>query len=255
MKKTLITVAALFFVLINVSAQDFIYMRNQTDRVAAKNIKILTKETTYNLFADESGTDYSLNNKQISMIAYADGSIRFFEREEKITNRNNYKKNIIHYHLFDLVVNNFKLSYERIISKGKIGIQIPFAVGYSDNDRNSGFDDVRNSFYTGISVNFYPTGQGVVRYFMGPAIQVGTGYFEDSRYFEGEYIYDKTDTFIFRFLINNGIAFTPIDALSISLVGSLGIRYTDKTENNNNNNDDNHIKTVGAFSANLSYRF
>jgi len=45
--------------------------------------------------------------------------------------------------------------------------------------------------------------------------------------------------------------FTPIEALSISLVGSLGIRYTDKVKYNN----DNNVKTVGAFSANLSYRF
>ena len=45
--------------------------------------------------------------------------------------------------------------------------------------------------------------------------------------------------------------FTPIEALSISLVGSLGIRYTGET----NQYDDNNVKTVGAFSANLSYRF
>jgi hypothetical protein len=45
--------------------------------------------------------------------------------------------------------------------------------------------------------------------------------------------------------------FTPNEAFSISLVGSLGIRYTEKTRDHN----DNNIITVGAFSANLSYRF
>ena len=252
--KNIFLVSALLFTIINMSAQDFIYMRNQTARVEATNIKVLTSETTYNLFGDNSGDIYSLTNKQISMIAFENGDVRFFEREKKIVNRHNYKKNIINYHLFDLVVNNFKLSYERIISNGKVGIQIPFSIGYGNGGDVSGFDDVHNKFYTGISVNFYPTGQGIVRYFMGPGIQVGTGYFEDYDYYDNtsnQSHYNNIDTFVFRFLVNNGIIFTPIEALSISLVGSLGIRYTDETEYD----DDNNVRTVGAFSANLSYRF
>ena len=253
MKKAVFIITFLLFAIINMSAQDFIYMRNQTARIVATNIKVLTSETTYELFGDKSGTNYSIANKQISMIAFENGDVRFFEREKKIINRHNYKKNIINYHLFDLVVNNFKLSYERIISNGKVGIQIPFAIGYGSNGDISGFDDIYNEFYTGISINFYPTGQGIVRYFMGPGIQVGTGYFDDYYYDYNTSYEDYThiDTFVFRFLINNGIIFTPIEALSISLVGSLGIRYTDKTEHNS----DNNVKTVGAFSANLSYRF
>ncbi len=163
----------------------------------------------------------------------------------------NFKKNLINYHLFDLIVNNFKLSYERITSNGKLGIQIPIAIGYGDPDNVSGFDDVYNTFYTGVTLNFYPTGQGKVRYFMGPGIQVGTGFFSDGYYDGYSNVYEKTETFIFRFMVNNGIMFTPIEALSISLVGSLGIRYTDETYYN----DDQNIKTVGAFAANLSYRF
>ncbi|MFK5857025.1 MAG: hypothetical protein QM503_12915 [Bacteroidota bacterium] len=250
MKKKLSLLAALLFILININAQDFIYKRNQSERIAVKNTKVHASETTYKLYGEESGIEYTINNKQISMIAFENGDIRFFEREKKVINRHNYKKNIINYHLFDLVVNNFKLSYERIISKGKIGIQIPFAIGYGSDDQISGFDDVYNTFYSGITINFYPTGQGTVRYFMGPSIQIGTGYFQGDW---NEYTrqYDHINTMVFRFLINNGIVFTPIDALSISLVGSLGIRSTDKTKKET----DNNVKTVGAFAANLSYRF
>ena len=253
MNKYLFLIIALLVVITNVSAQDFIYKRNQTERVEATNIQVLTSETTYNLFGDDSGDIYSLTNKQISMIAFQNGDVRFFEREKKIVNRHNYKKNIINYHLFDLVVNNFKLSYERIISNGKVGIQIPFAIGYGNDGNISGFDDVHNNFYTGISINFYPTGQGIIRYFMGPGIQVGTGYFDDYYYDNntGQSHYNNIDTFVFRFLVNNGVIFTPIEALSISLVGSLGIRYTGETQYD----DDNNVRTVGAFSANLSYRF
>lgn len=251
MKRIAFLIAVVLFVTINVTAQDFIYMRNLSDRIAATNINVQHIETTYNIFGDESGQVMSLENNDISMIAYENGDIRFFEREKKVARRRNFKKNLINYHLFDLVVNNFKLSYERIISNGKVGIQIPIAIGYGNEDRISGYDDVHNTFYTGLSLNFYPTGQGGVRYFMGPGIQVGTGFFNGYYTDSGNFVNGNIDTFVFRFFINNGIMFTPIEALSISLVGSLGIRYTDKAYDSKNNK----VKTVGAFSANLSYRF
>ncbi len=253
MKKVTFLATAILFLTLSTSAQDFIYKRNLENRIPATNINVQNIETTYNVFGDESGQLFSIENDQISMIAFENGDVRFFEREKRIAKRRNFKKNLINYHLFDLVVNNFKLSYERIISNGKIGVQIPFAIGYGDKDRISGYDDVHNTFYTGLTLNFYPTGQGTVRYFMGPGIQVGTGVFYDDYYDSntGQYHDTSEDTFVFRFLINNGIMFTPIEALSISLVGSLGIRYTDKT----NQYNDNNVKTVGAFSANLSYRF
>lgn len=253
MKKITFLLSALLFTIVGATAQDYIYKRHQGGKIAANEVEVLPSETNYKVFGDESGQVYSINNNQISMIAFENGDVRFFEKEEKIARGFNYNKNIINYHLFDLIVNNFKLSYERIVANGKIGIQIPFAIGYGDDGNISGFDDVHNTFYTGLSLNFYPTGQGKVRYFMGPGIQVGTGYFEEWLYDHntGHETHENIDTFIFRFLVNNGIAFTPIEALSISLVGSLGIRYTDKTDHY----DDNKIKTVGAFAANLSYRF
>lgn len=251
MKKTILLSIILLMTTV-IFAQDFIYKRNEGNRISAKDINVLLEQTTYSLYDVESDEIFSIDNNDISMIVFENGSIRFFERESRAKQRLDFKKNLINYHLFDLIVNNFKLSYERILSNGKIGIQIPLAIGYGDEDAISGFDDVYNTFYTGISLNFYPTGQGKVRYFMGPGIQVGTGFF-DGYYndYTGSYTRTKTDTFVFRFLVNNGIMFTPIEALSISLVGSLGIRYTDKTYNS----DNQKIRTVGAFSANLTYRF
>lgn len=236
----------------NVKAQDYIYLENKDGRIAATSIEVLSNETRYFKYGDESGQVYSINNNQISMIAYENGQLKFFEKPSKIASSYNYKKNIIHYHLFDLVVNNFKLSYERIISQGKIGIQIPVAFGYGDEF--SGFDNLVNNFYSGLSLNFYPTGQGKIRYFMGPGIQVGSGSY-DYEYYPLGYgyppVHQKQNTFLFRFLVNNGVIFSPIKELSLSAVGSLGIRYVEDT----NYYDEDHVKTVGAFSFNLSYRF
>lgn len=253
MKNIFLLLFVMMFGATIMEAQDFIYQKSDRTRIEATDVDVQLNHTTYKIFGDESGELMAIDNKEISMILFENGKIRFFERESRAKHRVDFKKNLINYHLFDLIVNNFKLSYERILNSGKIGIQIPIAVGYGDDESISGFDDVHNTFYTGITLNFYPTGQGKVRYFMGPGIQIGTGYFDDGYWnnSNGTYIEENVDTYIFRFLVNNGIIFTPIDALSISLVGSLGIRYTDKTFNSDNQN----IKTVGAFSANLSYRF
>jgi hypothetical protein len=251
MKRIILITTALFFVMISITAQDFIYLRNHGDRIEATNVQVQHNKTTYSIFGNDPKQIFSIENDNISLIAFENGDLKFFEIERNVSRKRNFKKNLINYHLFDLVVNNFKLSYERIIANGKVGIQIPFAIGYADEYRISGYDNAHNKFYTGLSVNFYPTGQGGVRYFMGPGIQIGNGYFTSYYESTGQHVNDNLNTFIFRFLVNNGIMFTPIEALSISIVGSLGIRYTDKTPNQDNSD----VTTVGAFSTNLSYRF
>ncbi len=250
MKKAISIPIIILFFFNCLIAQDFIYKKDG-NRIAAKNVEELVGHISYQKYNEQGDQIYKINNNEVSFIAYENGLVKFVEKESRIIQRHDFNQNIINYHLFDLVVNNFKISYERILKNGKIGIQIPIAFGYGNTDQISGFDDVYNQFYTGVALNFYPTGQGKIRYFMGPGIQIGTGFFEDSYNYSGANADHKTDVYIFRFLVNNGIAFTPIKALSISLVGSLGIRYTDKTENTG----DQKIKTVGAFSTNLSYRF
>lgn len=249
MKKSILLMLIAVTSVITLNAQDFIYQKDG-NKVSAKNIEILADITKYNKFEEENGKVFIIPNEEISFITYENGDVRFFERESKAIQRYNYKKNMINYHLFDLIVNNFKISYERIISKGKLGIQIPFAVGYGDEI--SGYDDVQNKFYTGITLNFYPTGQGKWRYFMGPSLTLGTGTYDNWNYYDIAPYYKQEDTFVSRFLVNNGVMFSPIPELSLSAVGSIGIRYID-----NASKDDGYdnIKTVGAFAFNLSYRF
>lgn len=247
MKKSLLTLLMVVISTIGLIAQDYIYQKDG-NKVAAKNIEILSDITKYNKFEEEDGKVFIIPNEEISFITYNNGDVRFFERESKAIQRYNYKKNMINYHLFDLIVNNFKISYERIMSKGKIGIQIPFAVGYSEDI--SGYDDVQNKFYTGIGLNFYPTGQGKWRYFMGPSLTLGTGEYDHYNDYGFAPYYERKETFVLRFLVNNGVMFSPIPELSLSMVASIGIRYIDNSSDSYEN-----IKTVGAFAFNLSYRF
>jgi hypothetical protein len=249
MKNAILGLSVLWMIVFSVQsmqAQDYIYLQNGSSRLATKNVKVGVGETRYQLFEGSTEATFALDNKDISLIAFEDGSIRLFSERDRIKSVYQYKKNLFTFHLFDLIVNEFTISYERIISKGKMGLQIPLSVGFSDANIN-GFDDIENKFYSGLNVNFYPTGQGKVRYFLGPGVQIGTGSY-DVHYYQSTTV--SAETFFFRFFVNNGLVISPVPDMSLSAVGSIGVRYLE-------NPDENHeeLKTVGAFAFNLSYRF
>ena len=227
-----------------VLAQDYIYLRDLQTRIAAKNIKISVSEISYENYGADDGQVYSIKSNQVNLIAYENGEVRMIQRKSKIINNYDFKKNLITYHLFDLVISNFTISYERILQNGKLGIQIPFSFGYSAGN-NFGENVVISRFYSGLYFNFYPTGQGKVRYFLGPGIRLGVGH--DNHDYDSQ---DYTDTFYGKLLINNGIVFSPIPELSLSAILSLGVRYYPEASNYNE-----EVRTSAAFSFNLSYRF
>ncbi|MCF8348106.1 MAG: hypothetical protein K9G61_04770 [Bacteroidales bacterium] len=252
MKKRTSSFLVLLFVVASfhvVKAQDFIYLKNKQARIAVEDISVLSSETRYQLFGDQSNVTYAINNADISLIAYANGDIRLFQGEGDIKPAYKYEKNLFTFHLFDLVVNQFTLSYERILSNGKVGLQIPVSLGFSESDHN-GFDDVNNKYYTGINLNFYPTGQGKVRYFLGPGLQVGQSTYNEDQLINGQYIDVEVETMSLHLLVNNGLMISPVKDMSFAVIGSIGVRYLSDF-----NESHDEIKTVGAFAFNLSYRF
>ena len=241
--KNLIILFVLFLVFSSgLFAQDYIYLRDQQLRIAAKNIKIGDDEIRYENYGANNGQVYLVNRDQVSIIAYENGETRNLQKKTDKISTYEFSKNLITYHLFDLVLSNFTMSYERILNNGKIGIQIPVSFGYATHTNVSN-DFVINKFYSGLYLNFYPTGQGKVRYFLGPGIRVGSGHDNHDNK-------NNSDSFYGKLLINNGVIFSPIQQLSLAAVLSLGIRYFPEAGQYNE-----EVKTTAAFSFNLSYRF
>ncbi len=240
----------LTFLLVNFSlySQDYIYTRDN-NRIAATDVTINITEVHYKDFSNPTGPEIAIKNNEISLIAFADGRLQFFEPVKKIITRNEFNKNLFTYHLADLIVNNFTISYERLNKSGKIGFEIPLSLGYG---RYAEIDDIINQFYTGLSVNFYPTGQGKWRFITGPGFRVGSAKWDYYYYngYNGSNTY-KSTTGYFKLLVNNGVIFTPIKALSFSIIGSIGVRYVFKMPPDYNQ----RVRTTGGVSVNLSYRF
>jgi hypothetical protein len=235
------------------NAQDFIYLRDGTN---IKSIvkKISDKEVFFRDFDSNDTTLFSVKKPQVLMIAFENGEVKFFKKEQEIIHRFSFKKNLISYHLADLIINDFTLSYEHIFKNGTLGLQIPVSLGYSEY---FDYSDFTNNFYSGVYINFYPTGQGKWRYFFGPGIRLGSGRYSDNWYDTQtqQYYTEHHNTFYGKLLVNNGVMFTPITSFSLSATVSLGIRYAPGIKYHNDNYRSQQVRTSGAFSFNMSYRF
>lgn len=123
--------------------------------------------------------------------------------------------------LSDVLVRRISLEYERVLADGKMSFHIPFSVTISP------FEDLWSDdlhWWAGMGVKFYPTGQGTVRYFLGPEFRImsvtETGYYG---YYDSSQTYADEDYINTAFLINNGLIYSPTDSFFVSV--NLGVGF------------------------------
>ncbi|MEA3496248.1 MAG: hypothetical protein U9R42_09460 [Bacteroidota bacterium] len=247
----LLSIIVLLSISFTAKTQDIIY-KNDGSKIEAKIVKIAQDVVKYKKYSDIEGATFILEISEITMIRYESGKNVFltkaFTDVKKEVEEFELENNLITFHLFDIIFDDFTLSYEKISDDGTMGVQIPIAIGFDKNSYYA-YSDYSNIFYTGIGLNFYPTGQGIWKYFVGPSIRLGklrakdNGWSSDAK---------EVITFYGKFLINNGIMFSPTPNYSVSAIGSLGIKYFDKEI------DDyipSGIYSAAHFAINISYRF
>lgn len=259
MKKSISSLLLLVFAFsFNSFSQDIIY-KNDGSKEETKIILVGEKEIQYKKFNNPAGPVYTIEKKDIMLITYENGEYETINKQENMEKpvkpdlTKDFARNVFSYHLFDLIFGDFVFSYERILSNGQVGFKIPVAFGY---DYYSNYYNFNNVFYSGIGVNFYPTGQGKWRYFMGPQVLVGLGqendwvaYFDDN----GNYLYDEqveNEGLYTKFFVDNGVMFVPVKNFSISAIASIGVRYFPEAAYN-----EDVVRTDGHFAVNISYRF
>jgi hypothetical protein len=259
MKNLLLLPLLAFIFTVNAFSQDVIFKKDGS-KEEAKIILVAEKEIQYKKFANLDGPVYTMNKKDIVLITYENGDYETIQTQADIDKdmkenlSKNFERNLLTYHMFDLIFGDFAFSYERILHSGLISLKIPIAIGYDyyGND----YYDFSSIFYSGIGVNFYPTGQGKWRYFLGPQVRVGLARESDWMYYYddyGNYMYDErvTNEGIYtKFFVDNGIMFTPVRNFSIAAIASVGIRYFPEASY-----DYDVIRPDGQFAVNISYRF
>lgn len=143
------------------------------------------------------------------------------EYQEAVFGRNNFS--IL---LSDVVLKRVSFEYEHIFGdEGNMSINIPFSVSIGD------FNDIYNeqqNWWGGIGMKLYPTGQGKIRYFVGPEVRVISAQDERTYFYEG---YNRTvnEQYIHTaFLLNNGMIYEPSEHFIFSL--NLGVGFISRDQ-------------------------
>lgn len=243
------------------SAQDILYKKDGS-KEETKIILVGAKEIQYKKFNNLDGPVYSVSKSEILMITYENGEYEMYSNQDdaaKLAKQElstNFARNMFGYHLFDVIYGDFTFSYERILSSGTVGIKIPIGFGYAYNSDyfNSNENWVKNLIYSGIGVNFYPTGQGKWRYFLGPNVRIGYGkqsywiyWDENGNYYDEENVSEGIYT---KFFVDNGVMFTPVKNFCISTIVGVGVRYFPQASDSYN-----VVMPSGYFAIDINYRF
>ncbi len=249
-------------ILANLAFTQDLIVTKSGEKIEGKVTDVQNNQVKFHKKDNPDGPVYILNKDDIVMIKYKDGKTQVFIKEiveprvekEEPTEQPELGQHLVTYHLFDIVFNDFTLSYEQIFKGGSMGLEIPIGIGFNYNEYYA-YGDYSNKFYSGLGLNFYPTGQGQWRYFVGPSFRLGMA--RTQIYTPGtapnwigtEYV---KEFFYAKLFVNNGIVYSPVPNLSISAIGSLGIKYFDI---NIDEYTQKGVYNSGHFAVNMSYRF
>lgn len=214
----------------SLSAQDTIVFKTGSTLIADVTL-ISEAEIRYKEYTNPEGPEYVVRRNLVERINFSNGDTKsFIPAKQDI----NFGRNIISYHLIDIIYGDFVISYERILDGGKKGLRFPLAIGFNSRSSNDSPYDYADLGFTGAAIDYYFPGQGRVAYFFGPEIDIGIG-----RNFE--YVYNNPPgskevaiDFVYgRLLINNGFSISPTGDFRLMAMTGLGIRYYDRPDEDN----------------------
>ncbi|NPD47131.1 MULTISPECIES: hypothetical protein [unclassified Lentimicrobium] len=167
------------------------------------------------------------------------------EQDEAAFGRNN-----ISIMLSDVVLKRVSFEYEHIFGdEGNMSINIPFSIAIGEADDVYG-DQV--NWWGGLGMKLYPTGQGKIRYFVGPEVRVISAHYEgiDYSYYDGyteekdvkeEYIHTA-------FLLNNGFIYEPTKNFIFSV--NLGVGFMSRDQKTGDG-----VQPMATPSVRMGFRF
>ncbi len=248
-------------VMTNANAQDVI-MLNKGGNIQAKVQEVKSKEIVYKKFSNLNGPNYYIDIEDVEKINYESGAVDVFEANPNagIPFSYNAKKtesffgnNIISINAPDILFQNVTFSYERFIGEQKkLGLRVPLSFSlYGDNNNNFALRSY-NIFYSGVDINYYPTGQGQARLFLGPVLRTGYARVSSSYdEFSMNSVKSIENTGYFSFILQGGFLFTPVKEIIISSSFGLGSRrYFTAAPNNGN-----LAQPTATFHFSIGYRF
>jgi hypothetical protein len=105
------------------------------EKVVAVINEITQTEVRYKLYYYPQNPELLKSVKRIEKIVFNNGDTWYYKKELFFTQ---FKRNILAFHISDLIYHEFTISYEHIFKNGKLGIKIPLSVGIIPSARYRG---------------------------------------------------------------------------------------------------------------------
>jgi hypothetical protein len=204
----------------NMQGQDQIHLLDKTI-IASKVLKISKTTIEYKKYNNINGPTYNVSPLEVWYIQYENSSIDSFSKletaKQNIPNEKPiFKKynNIISLHPAN-ITGNFNnnintyyaaISYERLISKGNIGCKGIFRAS-----------NTNGVFAGGLQCKWYPTGQGLAKYYLGLGSEIFA--FQNNAYYSAELNWSSV-------YFTNGVSINVTNRFNISAEANIGDTFT-----------------------------
>lgn len=261
----------LLLLLFSVSAfaQDNIYLTDGSKLEGKVNL-VSEKTITYKKVDNLNGPDYELDKDDVLLVVYENGTHEVFSDKKKTnSSTSGFGRHYIAWQFTDLLTTNVTLTYEFFNKSGNLGFKLPLSFGFNSNAVHyPGNPEILGTpgrvFASALELNYYPTGQGKAKYFVGPSLGFGMNRYYDYQdwFIEGDtYASNEeiTRSYRFTFLVNNGVMFQPTKHLSITTGLGLGMSSyfdgLDEQESYNGYNNDEVFTPAVTVNIGAGYRF
>ncbi|MEO5581815.1 MAG: hypothetical protein ABIR66_03925 [Saprospiraceae bacterium] len=225
-----------------VHAQDTLYKPKGVVQIV-KIIEVNERTVKYQSASDSLGVLFIINKDDVSKIRYENGVIDTFPGRVvhnlaplyQIDPRtSDFGYNFISISIFELASGLLILGYERLLNTGRNSVKCSFAT-YLSNSHRKGFN-------AGLDYYLYPFGQGKLKYFVGPSVEL-------RKYEYKDYNSKNSDWAI---LIQNGLLFQPAKNINCSI--NVGIGYL-RTSERYNNRPYSYGRVGSDAAVNLGFKF
>ncbi len=217
-------------------AQDAIYKTDNT-KIEGKVMEVGTSEIKYKPASNPDGPAYVISKHDLVLITYQNGSHELFASVNKSSQPKfdslsvNFCRNLIGLDIAEFTNTSIGMIYERTFGKkGMFAVRLPFSVSLNKNIRNYDNSYVGGKiFSTGLDFMYFPTGQGVLKYYAAPYFEWGMFRYRDFYYWDFTMEYsapstEKSNGQHYAGGIKNGLLFQPTRHFSISADVGFGVK-------------------------------
>ena len=217
---------AIFFLFVTLAAQaqDVIYKKDKT-KIDGKVLEIGTDDVKYKPTANPDGPVYTIDKSEIATIVFQNGTFEVFSDKNKWASGNGqFSRDFLGIDLGAFVARSLGIAYEHVFGhQGNIALRVPVILSPASNT-SYGYGGYREGkiFGTGFDLLCFPTGQGVLRYYVGPYFEYGWFRYRSSNYSYYNYT-EHNDGRHYAGGIKNGLQYCP--TLHFSVTGDFGLGF------------------------------